>query len=134
YPDWQIPAKVRTIIPTADRQKATVKVRISFDKLDPRILPDMGVKVSFLGDEKPEPSAAGKLLVPHAAVREDSGQPVVFVYRDGKLERRAVHLATEDNSGGGDDQGISAGLSEGEQVVVGNLQNLRDGQSVSPQQ
>src|SRR5262249_22717307 len=49
YPDWQIPAKVRTIIPTADRQKATVKVRISFDKLDPRILPDMGVKVSFLG-------------------------------------------------------------------------------------
>ena len=51
YPDWQIPSRVRTIIPTADRQKATVKVRISFDKLDPRILPDMGVKVGFLSEE-----------------------------------------------------------------------------------
>src|SRR6202795_4024126 len=51
YPEWQIPSKVRTVIPTADRQKATVKVRISFLKLDPRILPDMGVKVTFLGDE-----------------------------------------------------------------------------------
>src|SRR5256885_10210817 len=49
YPDWEIPSHVRTIIPTADRQKATVKVRISFDKLDPRILPDMGIKVTFLG-------------------------------------------------------------------------------------
>ena len=51
YPDWQIPAKVRTVIPTADRQKATVKVRVTFDRLDPRILPDMGVKVTFLGEE-----------------------------------------------------------------------------------
>ncbi|HYL81599.1 MAG TPA: efflux RND transporter periplasmic adaptor subunit, partial [Candidatus Acidoferrum sp.] len=51
YPDWQIPAKVRTVIPTADRQKATVKVRLAFDRLDPRILPDMGVKVTFFGDE-----------------------------------------------------------------------------------
>ncbi|MGZ5488810.1 MAG: efflux RND transporter periplasmic adaptor subunit, partial [Candidatus Aminicenantales bacterium] len=56
YPDWRIPASVRTIIPTADRQKATVKVRIAFDKLDPRILPDMGVKVSFLAGEQ----AAGR--------------------------------------------------------------------------
>src|SRR6202050_1784900 len=47
YPDWQIPSRVRTVIPTADRQKATVKVRISFLKLDPRILPDMGIKVTF---------------------------------------------------------------------------------------
>ena len=51
YPDWKIPCHVRTIIPTADRQKATVEVRIAFDKLDPRILPDMGVKVTFLGEE-----------------------------------------------------------------------------------
>src|SRR5206468_8511736 len=59
YPDWQIPGKVRTQIPTADRQKATVKVRASFDKLDPRILPDMGVKLTFLGDERAAPTAAG---------------------------------------------------------------------------
>ena len=58
YPDWQIPAKVRTVIPTADRQKATVKVRVAFDRLDPRILPDMGVKVTFFGDE-PSSRAAG---------------------------------------------------------------------------
>ena len=48
YPDWQIPARVITMVPTADRQKATVLVRIGFKQLDPRILPDMGVKVTFL--------------------------------------------------------------------------------------
>ena len=50
YPDWQIPAHVITTIPSADRQKATVKVRIAFEGLDPKILPDMGVKVAFLRD------------------------------------------------------------------------------------
>src|SRR5437870_7775032 len=95
YPNWQIPAKVRTIIPTADRQKATVKVRISFDKLDPRILPDMGVKVTFLGDEPPkQESAAGEVLVPSRAVRKNGNDTVVFVYRDGRLERRAVRLGS----------------------------------------
>jgi len=58
YADWQIPAKVRTVIPTADRQKATVKVRVAFDRLDPRILPDMGVKVTFFGDETSHPRMA----------------------------------------------------------------------------
>ena len=47
YPDWRIPSKVIAIIPTADRQKATVKVRVGFEKMDPRVLPDMGVKVAF---------------------------------------------------------------------------------------
>src|SRR5215469_3383891 len=66
YPDWQIPATVRTVIPTADRQKATVKVRISFDKLDPRILPDMGVKVAFLSNELPaaKTKTDAKALIP----------------------------------------------------------------------
>ena len=126
YPDWQIPSKVRTIIPTADRQKATVKVRIAFDRLDPRILPDMGVKVSFLGEQKDEPSSVGAVIVPQQAVREEAGQPVVFLYRDGTVERRAVRLGQA--SGG--DQEILAGVSEGEQVVVGDLSGLRDGQSV----
>jgi RND family efflux transporter MFP subunit len=126
YPDWQIPSKVRTIIPTADRQKATVKVRIGFDALDPRILPDMGVKVSFLGDQEEEPSAAGAVLVPREAVRDDSGQPMVFLYRDGKLERRAVRLG----SANGGEQEILAGVADGEQVVAGGPESLRDGQSV----
>src|SRR3989442_609824 len=71
YPDWQIPAKVRTVIPTADRQKATGKVRATFDRLDPRILPDMGVKVTFLGEERSVPvEAAGRLLLPPAGLVE----------------------------------------------------------------
>src|SRR5205807_3867728 len=93
YPDWQIPAKVRTVIPTADRQKATVKVRATFDKLDPRILPDMGVKVTFLGEERSVPvEAAGRVLVSRAALVEDGGTTAVFVHREGRVERRAVRL------------------------------------------
>jgi RND family efflux transporter MFP subunit len=125
YPDWEIPSRVRTIIPTADRQKATVKVRISFDQLDPRILPDMGVKVSFLGEQQSEPVAGG-VIVPQDAVRNDGGQPIVFVYRDGKAERRAVRLGAAN----GGEQEIIAGVSEGEQVVAGNLQSLEDGQTI----
>lgn len=125
YPDWQIPAAVRTIIPTADRQKATVQVRISFDRLDPRILPDMGVKVTFLGDEAPESVADGTVLVPRSAVRDDEGQPVVFVYRDGSLERRAVGLGAVR----GNDQEIVAGILQGEQVVTGDVPEMRDNQA-----
>src|SRR6202158_2488741 len=74
YPDWQIPCKVRTIIPTADRQQATVKLRISFDKLDPRILPDMGVKVAFLSEEQPKAKGPEPMTyVPKSAVRSEGG-------------------------------------------------------------
>src|SRR5256714_1385173 len=83
YPDWQIPAKVRTVIPTADRQKATVKVRATFDTLDPRILPDMGVKVTFLGDEPSAPAAAGRGLVPPTALQEKDGAAAAFVHPEG---------------------------------------------------
>jgi RND family efflux transporter MFP subunit len=127
YPDWQIPAKVRTIIPTADRQKATVKVRLTFDKLDPRILPDMGVKVTFLGEQKPEESAAGTVLVPASAVKDDAGQKIVFLYRDGRVERRAVRLGMANGS----DQEILAGVSADDRVVVRSPGELRDGQTVS---
>ena len=130
YPDWQIPAKVRTVIPTADRQKATVKVRATFDRLDPRILPDMGVKVTFLGEE-PSSRATGAtgVLVPRTAVREEGGSQVVFVYRDGRVERRAVRLG----QARGNDQEVVAGLSDGEQVVVRGLEGLRDGLRVQVQ-
>ena len=126
YPDWRIPAKVRTVIPTADRQKATVKVRISFDKLDPRILPDMGVKVSFLAGEPAGGRAPARAVVPREAVREIDGKPAVFVVRDGRLERRAVSLG---NAGPADTE-VTAGLSPGEQVVIGGPSGLRDGQRV----
>ena len=72
YPDWRIPAKVITMVPTADRQKATVRVRIGFDELDPRILPDMGVKVSFLGEQtKERETERARLMMPRDAMRRD---------------------------------------------------------------
>jgi HlyD family secretion protein len=126
YPDWRVPAKVRTVIPTADRQKATVKVRISFDKLDPRILPDMGVKVSFLAGEQAAGRPAAKAVVPREAPRTLDGRSVVFLFRNGTVERRAVSLGTET----GGDVEVTAGLAPGDKVVIGGPANLRDGQRV----
>lgn len=132
YPDWQIPSTVRTVIPTADRQKATVKVRVAFDKLDPKILPDMGVKVAFLPEE-PKQTTGGsqaKALVPKTAVRNDGGKSIVFLVSDKKLERRAVTLGSER----GNDVEIMAGLAPGDSVVVRGGEDLRDGQSVEIKQ
>jgi HlyD family secretion protein len=128
YPDWRIPSKVRTVIPTADRQKATVKVRISFDKLDPRILPDMGVKVAFLADATAGgvQTAVPRALVPQSAVREDAGKKVVFVVRGGRLERRAVSVG---ETRGGDLE-IMAGINAGDAVLIAGPENLSDGQRV----
>jgi HlyD family secretion protein len=126
YPDWQIPAKVRTVIPTADRQKATVKVRATFDRLDPRILPDMGVKVTFLGEERAAPADASRVLVPKSAIREEGGAAAVFVLRESRVERRAVRLG----QARGNEHEVIAGLSDGEQIVVNATKELRDGQTV----
>ncbi|MGE5207662.1 MAG: efflux RND transporter periplasmic adaptor subunit [Chlamydiota bacterium] len=127
YPNWQIPAKVRTIIPTADRQKATVKVRIAFDQLDPRILPDMGVKVTFMGQESRAAKSEGvKALVPQNAVRSENGSQVVYLYRGGRVERRAVGVGEIR----GNDTEITAGLAAGDQVVVSGFNGLHDGEHV----
>jgi RND family efflux transporter MFP subunit len=129
YPDWQIPSRVRTIIPSADRQKATVKVRISFLKLDPRILPDMGIKVTFLGaepDTKSSAASAAAIVIPQSAVRDDAGKKIVFLVKDDKAERRAVTLGIARGS----DTEVTAGLTAGDTVVVKGPANLRDGQSV----
>ena len=90
YPDFQIPAKVIAVVPTADRQKATVLVRIGFNALDPRILPDMGVKVTFLreADAAEAVVAQPMTLVPAAAVRTENNASYVFVVRDQTVERR----------------------------------------------
>ncbi|HKS67635.1 MAG TPA: efflux RND transporter periplasmic adaptor subunit [Candidatus Acidoferrales bacterium] len=127
YPDWKIPCAVRTIIPTADRQKATVEVRIAFKKLDPRILPDMGVKVTFLGEEdkQAEKTLAG-VTVPQKAVRDDGGQKIVFLVKDNRVERHAVRVGQNVGS----DTQILAGLVPGDTVVVGGPSDLKDGQQV----
>ncbi|HVN93468.1 MAG TPA: efflux RND transporter periplasmic adaptor subunit [Terracidiphilus sp.] len=128
YPDWKIPCHVRTIIPTADRQKATVEVRIAFDKLDPRILPDMGVKVTFLGDEtKAGNEAPAGVMVPQSAVRDDGGQKIVFLVTSDHIERHAVKVGTTN----GAQTQILAGLVAGDTVVVGGPADLRDGETVA---
>ena len=127
YPEWRIPAHVITTVPSADRQKATVRVRIGFEDLDSRILPDMGIKVSFLS-ERPVADAAprARLLVPKAAVRTVDGARVVFIVRNERLERRAVSVGAED----GDQIEIASGVAAGEKVVVDGPPTLEDGSRV----
>jgi len=135
YPDWTIPAHVITVIPTADRQKATVRVRLSFEQLDPRILPDMGVKVAFLADAETDRAAGGapsnpEMAVPRAAVRKSGDQDVVFVVINGeRLERRSVRLAPS-TPGAGDEAAVVSGLVSGERVVVEGPADLADGERV----
>jgi multidrug efflux pump subunit AcrA (membrane-fusion protein) len=125
-------------VPTADRQKATVRVRIGFEKaaneaLDPRILPDMGVKVSFLRDEQPASALAtgtaapaAKFEVPRAAVRSEENRSIVFVVRDGRVERRAIRTGLEQ----GEVVEVLSGVSTGEQVVINPPASLKDGDRI----
>lgn len=130
YPEWKIPAKVAAIIPTADRQKATVKVRVAFQNLDPRILPDMGVKVSFLNPEpveKQKPKEPLGIRVPTTAVRSVDENKYVFVVKDGVVQQRKVKL----NASYGSDVYISEGLSAGEDFVVEVTPQLKNGSKVT---
>ncbi len=127
YPEWRIPAKVIAIIPTADRQKATVRVRVGFDKLDTRILPDMGVKVAFQRTAGATPAAAESIVVSQTAVRKDNGQDIVFVVREGRVERRAVTVGTAR----GNEVSITAGLASGDKIVISGPDNLSDGAKVT---
>jgi len=138
YPDWQIPAKVIAVVPTADRQKATVLVRIGFNALDPRILPDMGVKVTFLrdqgdkatslreGDTAVAPRAQPMTLVPKGAVRTEGNASYVFIVRDQRVERRAIQTGGTD----GDRLEVTAGLKGGDRVVVAPPPELAEGVSI----
>jgi HlyD family secretion protein len=132
YPDWQIPARVIMPVPTADRQRATVKVRLAFEQLDPRILPDMGVKVAFLGDEQPVAAAANRsvVVIPRAAVRKEGERDVVFVIQGDRVERRAIGLSPAP----GDEAVVTSGLTAGERVVVEGPPDLRDGAAVAVQE
>lgn len=128
YPDWNIPSHVINIVPTADRQKATVRVRIGFDQLDPRILPDMGVKVSFLEDSKEPGTVASRpaVRVPAASVIKEGDARYVWRVQDGQVERVAVRT-------GGERDGqieVLSGINAGEIVVASPVEGLKDGGSV----
>jgi RND family efflux transporter MFP subunit len=135
YPDWEIPAHVITTIPAADRQKATVLVRIGFEQLDPRILPDMGVKVTFLRNPDADAANAGAsapaaqpvTLAPKAAIRTEGDQAYAFVVdAAGVVDRRAVKTGGLD----GDRIEVVAGLKAGDRIVVSPPAALTSGAKV----
>jgi RND family efflux transporter MFP subunit len=128
YPDWQIPARVITMVPTADRQKATILVRIGFKQLDPRILPDMGIKVTFLraADDGSAADAQATALVPKAAIKTEGGNTFAMVVRGDRVERRAVKVGGAD----GDRVEVLAGLQPGDRVVLTPPAELNDGTAV----
>ena len=127
YPDWRIPAKVIAIIPTADRQKATVRVRVGFEALDPRILPDMGLKVAFQGAEENRAKPVRFVSVPKTAVRRVEDRDIVWLVRADRIERRAVTVDTAL----GENISLSAGLDGGERIVVEGPDNLNEGTTVT---
>ncbi len=129
YPDFQIPANVIAVVPTADRQKATVLVRIGFKELDPRILPDMGVKVTFLreSDGDDAPVAQSVTLVPQGAIRTESGSTFVFLVSGTTVERRAVKVGGTD----GDRVEVLAGLKGGDRVVISPPPDLAAGKQIT---
>jgi RND family efflux transporter MFP subunit len=129
YPDWKIPAEVIAIIPTADRGKATVKVRIALKAKDPRIVPDMGVRVSFLEAAPPAQAQTAQsrgVLVPAAAIATRDGDQVAFVVAEGKALQRAVKVGRTL----GEDREVVSGLSGGDDVVLDPPEALEDGAAV----
>jgi RND family efflux transporter MFP subunit len=129
YPDWKIPSHVIAIIPTADRSKATVKVRIGIDNKDDRIVPDMGVRVSFLEEKKPVAADARPpigVLVPASALRREGDKDVLFVMKDQKAHRRVVTLGGAFSNS----RQVESGVSPGEAVIVDAPPELQDDAAV----
>ncbi len=126
YPDWKIPAEVIAIIPTADRSKATVKVRIALNSKDARIVPDMGVRVSFLETRDPKAPKPTGVWAPERAVIKKDGKDVVFVINDGIVKQTEVTVGDKRDA----DIMISKGLVGGETLVLGPSEKLRDGSKV----
>jgi len=128
YPKWDIPAEVIAIIPTADRNKATVKVRIALLEKDKRVLPDMGIRVSFLKKvkEQKEISRKNGLTVPKAALSNIDGSPYVQIVNKGRIKFQKVKISEETASY----SRISLGLSVGDAVVAKFDNNLEENQRV----
>jgi HlyD family secretion protein len=132
YPDTAFRGVVRQVVPTADRQRATVQVKVTIVDRDPRILTEMGAKVEFLEAARAAPVGAPqaverpRILVPAAAVRSEDGRSVVWIIRDGRLQRRDVDAGPVSGSF----REIRAGLSGGEQLLVSGVETPRDGQRV----
>lgn len=129
YPDWNLPAEVIAIIPTADRSKATVKVRVALAQKDPRIVPDMGVRVSFLQNPDSGDALRG-VFVPSRAIALCEGAPCAYAVVEGKAERRLLKTGLVRDA----ETLVSEGLAPGETLILSPPERLRDGQSVVPRQ
>ncbi len=134
YPEWRIPSEVIAIIPTADRSRATVRVRIAILERDERIVPDMGVRVAFLGEREAgatdAATAAATLRVRSAAVVEDGGESFVFVLQRGDEGERVARRAVRVGPARGEFQPVFEGLRSGERVVLQPPADLVDGDPV----
>jgi len=132
YPDTTFRGRVRQVVPTADRQRATVQVKVGILDHDPRILPEMGARVDFLepdtGRAAAGPAPPPRIRVPAAAVRQQDGKTVVWLVREGRLEPRPVEAGPV--SGGYRE--IRSGLSGGEQLLLSGIEAPRAGQRVKP--
>ena len=132
YPDTAFRGTVRQVVPTADRQRATVQVKVAIVDRDPRILTEMGAKVEFLEAPRAAPAGAPqaverpRIMVPAAAVRSDEGRSVVWLVRDGRLQKRDVDAGPVS----GNFREIRSGLSGGEQLLVGGIETPKAGQRV----
>jgi RND family efflux transporter MFP subunit len=134
YPDWSIPARVIAIVPTADRAKATVKVRVALNSSDPKILPEMGARVAFLSEPTGDESAANgggtapqrALLVPENAVQRSGDTGVVFVLTGNSVEKRTIRLGERSAAG----QIVLSGLTAGTRLAIGDFAALADGAAV----
>jgi len=126
YPDWKIPAHVIAIIPSADKSKATVKVRIALDQKDPRIIPQMGVRVSFLEKKDANRKPLPGVLVPKSAIVQRGGKDVVFVVKDGRVARTSVTTGADFS----DLKQVTQGLDAGAEVVTTPAADLKDGEKV----
>jgi len=124
YPDKSLPAHVINIVPTADRTKATVRVRIAFDALESFILPDMGIKVRFL-DDTPAPTATKgpRMRVPAVAIERANGEAFVWVVNENRVERRAVTIGPESEG----QVEVLAGVNSGDELVSPVVPGLEDG-------
>lgn len=125
YPAVRYKGRVKKIVPTADRAKATVLTKVEFLEKDEKVLPEMSAKVTFLEAEEADPAAA-VLVVPAGAVLEEGSELVVFTVTDNLARRRVVQLG--ETKGGL--RVVVSGLSEGDQVISHPTPELRDGQKV----
>jgi RND family efflux transporter MFP subunit len=127
YPDTAFQGRVRQVVPTADRQRATVQVKVAILDHDPRILPEMGAKVEFEDTATAgQPGGPRRVIVPAATVRSENGRSVVWIVRDGRLERRDVDAGPVS----GNLREIRSGLAGGEMLLSGGLESPREGQRV----